>query len=121
MRTQILRTGKALISNSRAKSRPPLASRMLVCRACLSRNTKTARIFANERSALRAIACCVACHLGSAAETQRLVGEGDELIAIITAIIRNKRRNMKAKSGGLNARRWRKSVDSAPAFQIPNS
>src|SRR5436309_1753910 len=40
---------------------------------------------------------CVTCKLGPPAEARELVQEGNELIAIVTAIIRNKRRNMAKK------------------------
>src|SRR6059036_3225432 len=40
---------------------------------------------------------CKTCGIGPAQETCELAQEGNELIAIVTAIIRNKRRNVAAK------------------------
>jgi four helix bundle protein len=48
---------------------------------------------------------CLRCRLGPEPEVRRLVQEGNELIAIVTAIIRNKRRNMAKKLAAKKAER----------------
>ena len=42
---------------------------------------------------------CAACKLGPPADAKDLAREGSELVAIITTIVQNKRRSMKAKAG----------------------
>ncbi|HKB11604.1 MAG TPA: four helix bundle protein [Vicinamibacterales bacterium] len=67
---------------------------------------------------------CERRRIGPPAELKSLVQEGNELISIVTAIIRNKRRNVAAKreaeraarAAERNARR-----DTHSKFQIPNS
>jgi hypothetical protein len=66
-------------------------------------------------------------HIGPAAESRRLLQEGNELIAIVSAIIRNKKRNVAEKT-----RRTREEKERAKAarpqrdatnseFRLPNS
>jgi four helix bundle protein len=59
---------------------------------------------------------CVACHIGPSKEADALVREANELIAIVTTIIRNKRRNVAA---GRSVRRT--TSPRSHEFQIPNS
>ena len=71
--------------------------------------------------------------IGAPAEVKALVREGNELIAIVTAIIRNKRRNVKAKreadriamaearKSARDARQRGASASTHSKFQIPNS
>ena len=71
---------------------------------------------------------CVTCQIGSCQESHELVQEGHELIAIVTTIIKNKRRNAAAsraaekmaKTATLRARAA-KSRARVHEFQIPNS
>jgi len=48
---------------------------------------------------------CLKCKLGPATEARVLVQEGNELISIVTAIIRNKRRNTAKKLAAKKAER----------------
>src|SRR6184192_4058267 len=67
---------------------------------------------------------CVTCKLGPPAEARELVQEGNELIAIVTAIIRNKRRNMAKKLAAQEAERLggqRKPPSRSYEFDVPNS
>jgi four helix bundle protein len=72
------------------------------------------------------------CHrrkIGPSEAVADLVREGNELISIVTAIIRNKRRNVAAKRASekaaqataKEARRRARSADTHSKFQIPNS
>jgi four helix bundle protein len=56
------------------------------------------------REAWTRLRVCAECRIGPAADTQTLVTEGNELIAILTAIIRNKRRNVAAKVAAVKRR-----------------
>src|SRR5262245_56692338 len=58
---------------------------------------------------------CAECRIGPPADTRTLVQEGNELIAIVTAIIRNKRRNVAAKVAAAKRRAQHSK------FHIPNS
>jgi four helix bundle protein len=62
---------------------------------------------------------CAECRIGPPADTRALVQEGNELIAIVTAIIRNKRRNVARKR--VEAKRRGGSAPQSAEFQIPNS
>src|SRR5262245_45602034 len=70
------------------------------------------------REAWTRLRVCLECRIGPRPEATRLVQEGNELIAIVTAIIRNKRRNVAAKRA---ERKRRQGSPPRPAFQIPNS
>jgi four helix bundle protein len=61
-----------------------------------------------------------ACCIGSQTVARELVQEANELISIVTAIVRNTRRNAVKKTGG-KAKRRRRSAAAGYAFQIPNS
>jgi len=62
---------------------------------------------------------CVDCRIGNSTDARTLVQEANELIAIVTTIIRNKRRNVAAKAA--DAKRHRKQGGRSHEFQIPNS
>jgi hypothetical protein len=73
---------------------------------------------------------CKKCKIGPGPHAHELVQEGNQLVAIVTAIIRNKRRNVaakKAKAREEKAARLsrraanRRSASSNSKFQIPNS
>jgi four helix bundle protein len=67
---------------------------------------------------------CARRKIGPAIDTHELVQEGNELIAIVTTIIKNKRRNVAAKRAAGKAERRARSVKPqarAYEFQIPNS
>jgi four helix bundle protein len=70
---------------------------------------------------------CRRCGIGSQQEAGELVQEGNELIAIVTTIIKNKRRNVAAKLAAKRAERIaRRAPNAKPSkreheFQIPNS
>ena len=67
---------------------------------------------------------CKKCTIGPPREVRELVQESNELIAIVTTIIRNKRRNVAAKLVAKNAEdlpRKRKRPSRSYEFQIPNS
>jgi four helix bundle protein len=70
---------------------------------------------------------CKKCTIGPVKDVDALVREGGELVAIVTTIIRNKRRNVAAKKRKLlaekTARRQakRKPAKRSHEFQIPNS
>jgi four helix bundle protein len=67
---------------------------------------------------------CVGCKLGPEAEARGLVQEGNELIAIVTTIIKNKRRNMAKKLAAKKAERLggrRKPSSRSIEFHVPNS
>ena len=81
---------------------------------------------------------CTRCQIGPQADALVLVQEGNELIAIVTTIIKNKRRNMATKRAAEKAAKSAKAATSQPAnpdqraraakpqarrheFQIPNS
>ena len=69
---------------------------------------------------------CKRCQIGRAQEAHELVQEGNELIAIVTTIIKNKRRNVAAKNRTAKeekaARRAKRPAPKAVhEFQIPNS
>ena len=78
---------------------------------------------------------CEACQIGPTQEASALVQEGNELIAIVTTIIKNKRRNVAVKRAAEKAakaaarqpanpdRRARAAKPQARGyeFQIPNS
>jgi four helix bundle protein len=59
---------------------------------------------------------CAKCRIGPQHEVGVLVGEANQLVAIVTAIIRNTKRNAKAAPGGR-----RKRPSAWYEFQIPNS
>src|SRR5262245_27114946 len=59
------------------------------------------------REAWTRLRVCAECSIGPPAETRTLVQEGNELIAIVTAIIRNKRRNVAAKVAARKALKTR--------------
>jgi len=61
-----------------------------------------------------------ACRIGPETEARDLVREGNELVAIITAIIRNTRRNA-AKNNGNGPAKNRNRAKREYEFQIPNS
>src|SRR5438093_2368629 len=66
---------------------------------------------------------CNRCMIGPSQEASELVQEGNELIAIVTTIIKNKRKNVAAKKA---ERRVRRAQSARPPkreyeFQIPNS
>src|SRR5262245_14341259 len=67
------------------------------------------------REAWTRLRVCVECRIGPATEAQSLVREGNELIAIMTAIIRNKRQTVAAK------RQQRLRSKRSSEFQILNS
>lgn len=67
---------------------------------------------------------CRACQIGPQQEARALVQEGNELIAIVTTIIKNKRKNVAAKLAAEKAGRLaRKAKPPARGheFQVPNS
>ena len=69
---------------------------------------------------------CRRCRLGPTQDARELVQEGNELIAIVTTIIKNKRKNVAAKLAAKKAERLaRRAKPKSPArsheFQIPNS
>jgi len=66
---------------------------------------------------------CKRCRIGSATDASALVQEGNELIAIVTTILKNKRRNVATRRAAEQAeRRARAAKAQAPrAFQIPDS
>ena len=66
---------------------------------------------------------CLKRKLGPEAEARGLVQEGNELISIVTAIIRNKRRSMAKKLAAKKAERpgARKRPSRAYEFHVPNS
>jgi four helix bundle protein len=65
---------------------------------------------------------CEACRLGPETEAHELVQEANELISIVTAIIRNKRRNMRDKTGREGGRvRRSKARAVSYEFHIPDS
>src|SRR5882757_7950810 len=63
---------------------------------------------------------CQRCRIGPPATASVLVREGNELIAIVTTIIKNKRKNVAAKKAERRARAA-KSQARAYEFQIPDS
>ena len=70
---------------------------------------------------------CQRCMIGPSQEASELVQEGNELIAIVTTIIKNKRKNVAAKPAAKKAERLVRRAKSARPpkreyeFQIPNS
>ena len=68
------------------------------------------------REAWTRLRVCAACRIGSDTYTGPLVAEANELIAIVTTIIRNKRRN-----SGIPRNAKRKRSRRSYEFQIPNS
>jgi four helix bundle protein len=61
---------------------------------------------------------CLKCKIGPRQDASELVREGNELIAIATTIIKNKRRNVAAKTAERLAQRASRTNSK---FQIPNS
>jgi four helix bundle protein len=64
---------------------------------------------------------CQACCIGPSVEARELVREANELISIVTAIVRNTRRNAAKKNAAGQAKRRRRSPPVGHEFQIPNS
>ncbi|HET6956895.1 MAG TPA: four helix bundle protein [Vicinamibacterales bacterium] len=64
---------------------------------------------------------CKRCRIGPEIEASGLVQEGNELIAIVTTIIKHKRRNVAAKRSAEKADRRARAAKPRRAFQIPNS
>jgi len=74
---------------------------------------------------------CARCQIGPQADVRELVQEGNELIAIVTTIIKNKRRNVEAKRVAEKAAKIAAGAERLPRaakpqarryeFQIPNS
>ncbi len=67
---------------------------------------------------------CRKCQIGPQREATALVQEGNELIAIVTTIIKNKRRNVAARLAAKKAQRHTRRAKTAKReyeFQIPNS
>ena len=69
------------------------------------------------REAWTRLRVCVECRIGPGDDAVTLVREGNELVSILTAIIRNKRRNVAAKAKAGEAKRAARRHE----FQIPNS
>jgi four helix bundle protein len=69
-----------------------------------------------SREAWTRLRVSAACRIGSDTYTGPLVVEANELIAIVTTIIRNKRRN-----AGVRSKARRKRPSRSYEFQIPNS
>jgi four helix bundle protein len=63
---------------------------------------------------------CQRCRIGPQATASVLVGEGNELIAIVTTIIKNKRNNVAAKRAEPRARAAKRQA-RGHEFQIPDS
>ncbi len=63
---------------------------------------------------------CQRCRIGPQSGVGMLVGEGNELIAIVTTIIKNKRKSVAAKKAEPRARAAKPQARSHE-FQIPNS
>jgi four helix bundle protein len=63
---------------------------------------------------------CQRCRIGSQSAVSVLVREGNELIAIVTTIIKNKRKNVAAKKAERRARAAKPQA-RAHEFQIPDS
>jgi four helix bundle protein len=63
---------------------------------------------------------CKRCRIGPAAQASPLVQEGNELIAIVTTIIKNKRKSVAAKRAEPRARAAKPQA-RGHEFQIPNS
>jgi four helix bundle protein len=61
------------------------------------------------------------CRIGPRDEAAFLVKEGNELVSIITSIIRNKRRNMNARTWGRGSRAGARERVAHSKFRIPNS
>jgi four helix bundle protein len=61
---------------------------------------------------------CKRCRIGPQSAVSLLVGEGNELIAIVTTIIKNKRKSVAAKQSQARAAKRRARSHE---FQIPNS
>ena len=70
---------------------------------------------------------CKRCHIGRAQEARELVLEGNELIAIVTTIVKNKRRNVAAKNRKAQEEKAARGAaknrlsESVYEFQIPDS
>ena len=67
---------------------------------------------------------CQRCRIGQPSRVSMLVEEGNELIAIVTTIIKNKRRNVAAKRAAKNAEsraQAAKPQARGHEFQIPDS
>jgi len=62
-----------------------------------------------------------ACRIGPETEARDLVREANELISIVTAIIRNTRRNAAKKTNGTCSKQRQQLPRREHAFQIPNS
>jgi len=66
---------------------------------------------------------CHRCRIGPPSRVSMLVGEGNELIAIVTTIIKNKRKSVAAKRAAKKEHRARAAKPQAQGheFQIPDS
>jgi four helix bundle protein len=67
---------------------------------------------------------CKQCNIGPTNVARALIQEGNELIAIVTTIIKNKRRNVAAKLAARKAERAaapRQPLSKNSKFHIPNS
>jgi four helix bundle protein len=64
---------------------------------------------------------CEACKIGPQIEARKFVQESNELISIVTAIVRNTRRNARRKKAAKGPKQRRRSAPAAYEFQIPNS
>src|SRR5258706_9799570 len=64
---------------------------------------------------------CRRCRIGSTTEASRLVQEGNELIAIVTTIIKNKRKNVATKMAAKKAEARAAKPQARREFQIPDS
>jgi four helix bundle protein len=64
---------------------------------------------------------CEACRIGPPIEAREFVQEANELIAIVTAIVRNTRRNAAKKKAAERAKRRRRPARRGHEFQIPDS
>lgn len=94
-------------------------------------HSRTDKIFVTAHSSLKEcresgtrLRVCRTCQIGPQQEARALVQEGNELIAIVTTIIKNKRKNVAAKlTAGKAGRLARKATPPARGheFQIPNS
>jgi four helix bundle protein len=64
---------------------------------------------------------CLKCRIGPRQDVGELVREGNELIAIVTTIIRNKRRNVAAKLAAETAERLAQRAANRSSKRITNS